>query len=70
MPKHQAKSDIPLPLEPEVLPLNQYFAFVGVGPTKGYSLIKSGALKTRKNGRKRVGLVREGREFLNSLPSE
>jgi hypothetical protein len=68
--EHQTKSDIPVAFEPEVLPLDQFFAFIGVGPTKGYELIKSGALKTRKLGRKRLGLIREGREFLNSLPTE
>ena len=62
------KSD--LPIEREVLPLDQYFAFVGVGPTKGFELIKSGALKTRKIGKKRIGLISEGREFLQSLPTK
>ena len=62
------KSD--LPIEREVLPLDQYFAFVGVGPTKGFELIKSGALKTRKIGKKRIGLISEGRKFLQSLPTK
>jgi hypothetical protein len=66
--EYQTKSD--LPIEPEVLPLKQLFAFIGVGSTKGHELIKAGLLKTRKNGRKRIGLVREVREFINSLPTE
>jgi hypothetical protein len=64
----KSKSD--LPIEPEQLPLDQYFVFVGVGQTKGYELIKSGALKTRKIGKKRIGLISDGRKFLRSLPSE
>jgi len=59
-----------LPIEREVLPLNQFFAFIGVGPTKGYELIKAGKLKTRLIGRKRLGLISEGREFLKSLPDK
>ena len=66
----QTKSDIPLPIEPEVLPVDQIFRFIGVGPTKGYELIKSGALKTLKLGRKRLGRINDAREFINSLPSE
>jgi hypothetical protein len=64
----KTKSD--LPIEPEQLPLAQYFAFVGVGPTKGYELIKLGALKTRKIGKKRIGLISDGRKFLRSLPTK
>ena len=64
------KSESDLPIEREVLPLRQFFTFVGVGPTKGYELIKAGKLKTRKIGRSRIGLISEGREFLKSLPSE
>ena len=64
----RSKSD--LPIEREALPIKQYFAFVGVGPTKGYELIKAGKLKTRKIGRSRLGLISEGREFLKSLPDK
>ena len=60
----------PLPIEPEQLPIMQFFAFIGVGPTKGYELIKSGKLRTRKIGRRRIGLVSDGRAFLRSLPSD
>ena len=64
------KSESDLPIEREALPIKQYFTFVGVGPTKGYELIKAGKLKTRKIGRSRIGLISEGREFLKSLPTE
>jgi hypothetical protein len=64
------KSETDLPVEREALPLRQYFDFCGVGSTKGYELIKSGKLKTRKIGKKRIGLISEGREFLQSLPTE
>ena len=62
--------NLDFPIEAAQLPLDQYFAFVGVGSTKGYELIKSGALKTRKIGKKRIGLISEGREFLKSLPTK
>jgi hypothetical protein len=64
------KADIPPPVEPEALPFKQFCAFIGIGPTKGYELVKSGTLKTRKVGRKRIGLISEGREFLKSLPTK
>jgi hypothetical protein len=64
----KSKSD--LPVEREVLPIRQFFAFIGVGPTKGYELIKSGDLVTRKIGKKRIGLVSDGREFIRSLPTK
>jgi hypothetical protein len=64
----KSKSDPPV--EREALPLREYFAFVGVGPTKGYELIKSGRLKTRKIDKKRIGTISDGREFLRSLPTE
>jgi hypothetical protein len=63
------KSESDLPIEREVLPLRQFFTFVGVGPTKGYELIKSGELITRKIGKKRIGLISDGRKYLNSLPT-
>jgi hypothetical protein len=69
MTEHQTKS-VPVTVEREVLPLNEFFAFLGIGPTKGYELIRSGQLKTRKLGRRRLGLISEGREFLKSLPTE
>jgi hypothetical protein len=62
--------DKPRFIEREALPLNEYFAFVGVGSTKGYELIKAGALKTRRIARKRIGLISDGRAFLRSLPTE
>jgi hypothetical protein len=65
-----APRKVDLPIEPYQLPLKQFFKFVGVGPTKGHALIKSGALKTRKIGKKRIGLISEGREFLKSLPTK
>jgi hypothetical protein len=59
-----------IPIEPEGLRLDQLFEFIGVGKTKGYELIKSGDLKTRKIGRKRIGLISEARDFLKSLPTK
>ena len=64
------KSETNLPIEPEQLPILQLFAFIGVKPTKGYELIKAGKLKTRKLGKKRLGLISDAREFLRSLPTE
>jgi hypothetical protein len=42
---------------------------LGVGPTKGYELIKEGRLKTRMIDNKRIGTITDGREFLDSLPN-
>jgi hypothetical protein len=64
------KSETNLPIEPEALPILQIFALIGVKPTKGYELIKSGKLKTRKIGKKRIGLISDAREFVRSLPTE
>ena len=64
----KSKSD--LPVEREVLPIKQFFDFIGVGSTKGYELIRSGELITRKIGKKRIGLISDGRKYLNSLPTK
>jgi hypothetical protein len=64
----KSKSD--LPIEPEALPIKQFFDFIGIKPTKGYELIRSGELITRKIGKKRIGLIRDGRKYLNSLPTK
>ena len=42
----------------------------GLGKTKVYELIGSGALKSRRVGRRRIVLDDELCEFLESLPTE
>jgi excisionase family DNA binding protein len=43
---------------------------INTGQTKLFELIKSGQLKTRKLGRKRLVLDGDLEEFLETLPSE
>jgi excisionase family DNA binding protein len=58
------------PIEPEVLSVEDFCAFADVGKTMVYKLIAAGTLKTRRLGRRRLILLADAREFLQSLPTE
>jgi len=50
--------------------LREIGELINTGQTKLFELIKTGKLKTRKLGRKRLVLADDLDEFLETLPSE
>jgi excisionase family DNA binding protein len=57
-------------LQPKALSIEQVGRVSGVGKTKLYELIAAGTLKSRKVGRRRLVLLTDLNEFLQSLPTE
>ena len=57
-------------LQPKALSIEQVCRVSGVGKTKLYELIAVGILKSRKVGRRRLVLLADLNEFLQSLPTE
>ena len=58
------------PVQPEVLSIDEFGAFSGLGKTLIYRLINAGLLKTRRVGRRRIILLSDARAFLEALPTE
>ena len=57
-------------LQPKALSIEQVCRVSGVGKTKLYELIAAGTLKSRKVGRRRLVLLTDLNDFLQSLPTE
>ena len=54
--------------EPYALSIEEAANFCGIGRTKLYELIKKGAIKARKLGRRTILPVADLKEFVESLP--
>ena len=57
-------------IEPILIPLTQGFGVIGVGPTKGYQLVKEGKIKVVKIGRKSLAIVADLRSLADALIEE
>lgn len=49
--------------------VTEFLETFGVGRTKFYELVNSGALKARKNGQRTIVLAADAQAWLNSLPA-
>lgn len=56
-----------MPLKPAYT-VNEFLAEFGVGRTRFYELVNSGALKARKNGTRTIVLAADAQAYLDSLP--
>jgi excisionase family DNA binding protein len=57
-------------IQPKALSIEHACRVSGLGKTKLYELIAAGTLKSRKVGRRRLILLTDLNEFLQSLPTE
>jgi excisionase family DNA binding protein len=57
-------------IQPKALSIEHACRVSGLGKTKLYELIGAGTLKSRKVGRRRLILLTDLSEFLQSLPTE
>ena len=56
-----------MPLKP-VYTVNDFLAAFGMGRTRFYELVKSGAIKVRKNGSRTIVTGTDAQAWLDSLP--
>lgn len=59
-----------LSVEPLFLPLREGFTVIGIGPTKGYQLVKEGKITVVKIGRKSLASVANLRAVADALIEE